>query len=144
MSKIKVSFEINDNYNRQEFRDFVKKLSTNDPCLNCIDYEVELYIITSNTDQNYVYTVAKQYNIDTIHIAMLPNLADKIQFIKDNNIEITFENSQEIVNSINNQTDAFSILVDSTIDFYLMGFKYISKFNNVLKIIENEKKEKNC
>lgn len=144
MDKIKIAFEINDNYNRQEFRDFIKLLSTNEPCASCKEYNVELFIITNNINQDFVFTVAKQYNIDTNHIAMLSNLVDRIQFIQDNNIEITFENSQEIVNSINNQTEAFSILVDSTIDFYLMGFKYISKFNNVLKIIENEKKEKNC
>lgn len=143
MNKIKISFEINENYNRQEFRDFIKKLSNNDPCLDCKEYEVELYILTSNTDQNYVYTIAKLYNIDGSHIAMLPNIVDRIQFIKDNNIEITFENNQEDVNQINSQTTAFGLLVDSTIDFYLMGFKYISKFNNVLKILSREKKE-NC
>lgn len=144
MNKIKISFEINDSYNRQEFRDFLKKLSFNEPCLNCENYEVELFIITSNIDQNYVYTVAKQYNINTAHIAMLTNINDRVQYIIDNNIEITFENNQTDVNIINSKTKAFSLLVDNTIDFYLMGFKYISKFNNVLKIIENEKKKKTC
>jgi len=144
MDKIKIAFEINDSYNRQEFRDFIKLLSTNEPCELCKKYNAELYIITTNTDQNFVFAVAKQYNIDSAHIFMVTNIADKIATIIDNKIEIMFDNNQPDVNSVNASTDAFSILVDSTIDFYLMGFKYIKKFDNVLKIIENEKKEKTC
>lgn len=143
MEKLKISFEIVKNYDRQEFRDFIRKLSINEPCDICKELDVELFIITQNTDQNYVFTIAKQYNIPSSNIFMVSSDTDRNQVIIDNNIEITFENDQSIVNFINSNTEAISILVDSSIDFFLMGFKYISKFNNVLKIKANEKKE-NC
>lgn len=143
MEKLKVSFEPTKSYNRQEFRDFLKRLSYDDPCETCEKFNIELYLITANSSSVYINAIAKQYNLDAGHTIIVGTIVDKIQTIKDLNIDIHFENNQEDVNEINVQTNAYSILVDSTIDFYMLGFKYITKFNNILKIKAREEKEDN-
>lgn len=115
---IRISFEITDNWQLGDFRSVVKMLQTNPSEYNPYVQEFEMYIISTSTDTVYFDAVSVNANIDTNHRFQVLTVDDKLQTIRDNNIDIHLDNLNPTVTRVENETDAWGILVDSKRNYY--------------------------
>jgi len=142
MRKLRIGFEITDNYNYQAFRNFLNALKNDPTVFNPGLTEVELFLISCDDSSAYIYNVGLNLlGLDINHVIVLSFASDKPTSITDNKIDIYFDNLQSTVLSIDTSTDAYAILVDSKQDMFNVQPKYISDFRNVLNIIEREDEE---
>lgn len=116
--KIKISFEITDNWQLGDFRSVIKVLQTNPAEYNPYVEEFEIYIISTNIDNTYFNSVATAANIDANHRFQVLTVDDKLQAIRDNQIQIHLDNLNPTVIRVENETDAWGILVDFKRDYY--------------------------
>lgn len=116
--KIKISFEITDNWQLGDFRSVIKMLQTNPAEYNPYVDEFEMYIISTNTDTTYFNLVATNANIDANHRFQVMTVDDKLQKIRDEQIQIHLDNLNPTVVKVENETDAWGILVDSKRNYY--------------------------
>lgn len=145
MIKLRVSFEITDTWNRQDFRDLIKLLLYQPESI-CGDSEtqVEVFIISNDDSSATIYKVANVLGLDANHTIVCNFTIDKVNAISNNNIDIHFDNLQYVVNEIDTATDAEAILVTSLPDRYNVKMAYVTEFENDLRVIINEKKAKAC
>lgn len=115
---IKVSFEITDNWQLGDFRSVIKMLQTNPSEYNPLVQEFEMYIISDTTDTVYFNAVSVNANIDVNHRFQVMGVDGKLQAIMDNKIDIHLDNLNPTVTRVENETDAWGILVDSKRDYY--------------------------
>lgn len=115
---IRVSFEITDNWQLGDFRSVIKVLQTNPSEYNPLVQEFEMFIISNTTDTVYYSAVAANANIDVNHRFQVMGVDAKLQSIRDNKIDIHLDNLNPTVTRVENETDAWGILVDSKRDYY--------------------------
>jgi len=137
-SIIKVSFEITDYYNREDFRMFIKYLLS-------LDTKYIVYILSSNENIAYINAVGEQLGIpEEYRLIFDSTINTKENLINMYRINIHFDNIQRVVENIDTQTEAYGILVNQEWDKFKVKIKYVSEFEKAVKLIEKERKsEKN-
>lgn len=136
---IKVSFEITDNWQLGDFRSVIKMLQTNPSEYNPLVQEFEMFIISTTTDTVYFSAVATNANIDVNHRFQVLTVDDKLQTIKDEKIDIHLDNLNPVVTRVENETDAWGILVDSKRDYYNVEPLYSRYFRDRVWAILRER-----
>lgn len=146
MEIIKVSLELNDTWNREEFRQLIHNIQYKlyDNC----NVEFELWIITTNDNPIYVNTIASQLDIPNGRVILCANDSTKLgQIIL--NTDIHFDADQIIIEPLDGKT-VWGVLVDRKLDYQKLGLKYISNFARFSEIILKERakangiSQKNC
>lgn len=133
-SKIKVSFEITDIYNLGDFRAFIKFLLSNDT-------KYDVLIISNNDSSSYIHAVGEQLGIELSNRIICNFNADKLQAITDNNINIHLDGIFSFVTSVENETEAYGILVDSKVDKYGVKQRYVEIFQRIESEITRDQNE---
>jgi hypothetical protein len=128
-NKIKVSFEIEDSYNIQGFRNFLKYIQSDD--------KFELYIISNDDDSALITKVGQNLGLDPSKVIICNFTQDKIQAIIDNNINIHLDNLQSTIMLVQETTSAYGILVTKNLNKYYLEPDYVIVFNRVVEEIES-------
>lgn len=143
MSKIKIGFEITDNWNNQAFRNVIYALQdkpqTIDRRLTAGD--IELFLISTDDSATYIWNTGARIGLDTSHtIDCGPgNIYQKLQEIENNQIKIFLDNLQSTVLSIEIDSEySDGILVDSKQDYYKVNPKWYSDLVGMIGRILNE------
>lgn len=140
MDKIRISFELTDSWNREEFRQLIRIMMFN-PIVYCKrpDTQIELFIISNNDSSAYVYKIATQLGLnDGTHTILVNFRQDKVNAIVANNIDIHFDEDSLTITMLE-PTLTNGILVRSITDPYHVTMKYVVEFQDILKTIINEK-----
>jgi hypothetical protein len=135
MEKIKVSLELTDIWNREDYRQLCYNIKNKlyDTC----DVEYELWVITTNDNPMYVNAVAGQLGIPPDKIIFCTNNSVKIGQIVLNT-DIHFDGDNSVVSGLE-VTTVEGILVDVKLDYQKIGYKYISDFGKYSDMILREK-----
>jgi hypothetical protein len=128
-NKIKVSFEIEDSYNIQGFRNFLKYVQSDD--------KFELYIISNDDDSALILRIGSNLGLDPSKVIVCNFTQDKIQAIVDNNINIHLDNLQSTIMLVQETTTAYGILVTKNLNKYYLEPDYVIVFNRVVEEIES-------
>lgn len=131
MSKIKVSFEITDNWELAVFRNFIKVLLSDDETF-------DVYLISNDDVSATIYSVANTLSLDSDRIVVCNFVTDKVQAINDNNIQIHLDNLQSTTLLVEETTDAYGILVTRTMNKAYLQPDYVLVFDRVLARIKDE------
>lgn len=131
-SKIKVSFEVTDNYNKADFRAWIKYLLS-------LEDMYEVFIISNDNSSAYINRIAIELNIDTAHTIVTNFSIDKIQAIIDNHIDIHLDNLQSFIILVDSSTEAYGVLVDNHLSRYYVKSQYILDFEIAQKLVERNK-----
>jgi hypothetical protein len=140
MNKVRISFEVTDSWNREEFRQLIRIMMFS-PITYCKnpDAQIELFIISNNDSSAYVYKIANQLGLnDGVHTILCNFRQDKVNACIANNIDIHFD-SDSLTTVMLEPTLTNAILVRSITDPYHVTMKYVVEFEDVLKTIINEK-----
>jgi len=135
MEKIKISFEPNEIWNNEDFRQLIKALNEND--YSAKGFEYELWIITTNSSLAYINAIATQYNIPNDRVLMALNDSTKVGLITLNT-DIHFDGDYTIIHSLET-TKTHGIFVDRKIAYNAMGLKYIKDLDTWTGIIIRER-----
>lgn len=133
--KLNISFEIEDIYNHGDFRLFVKFLLSEDNKYN-------LFLISNADSSSQIAGIAKNLGLDSGHVVVCNFTDDKLQAIRDNQIDIHFDNLQSFVMLVDETTNAYGILVTSMENKYYAKKDYMVTFDQVLFKIKKENEEK--
>jgi hypothetical protein len=128
-NKIKVSFEIEDSYNIQGFRNFLKYVQSDD--------KFELYIISNDDDSALILRIGSNLGLDPSKVIVCNFTQDKIQAIVDNKIDIHLDNLQSTIMLVQETTSAYGILVTKNLNKYYLEPDYVIVFNRVVEEIES-------
>lgn len=130
MDKIKIGFEVSDNWNKADFREFIYLLKTND--------NYELYIISNDDTSAYILSVGMQLGLPSNRVIITNFTQDKVQAIADNNLDIYFDNLQMVTLIIQETTDCEAILVNELPNRYKAKTTWYSQFEQVINKITQE------
>lgn len=141
MTKIKISFEVTDVWDRDEFRRLIK-LILFDPVTVCegSESDFELYIISNDDSTTYIQSVGTTLGLDSQHIIVTNFRQDKVDAIENNGIDIHFDSDQLTIAMIE-ELDTQGVLVRSVLDGFNVRMKYITEFYNILKNVISEENE---
>lgn len=128
-NKIRVSFEIEDSYNIQGFRNFLKYVQSDD--------KFELYIISNDDDSALIIKIGQNLGLDPSKVIVCNFTQDKIQAIIDNEIDIHLDNLQSTIMLVQETTDAYGVLVTKNLNKYYLEPDYVIVFNRVVDEIES-------
>lgn len=145
MTKIKISFEVSDTWDRDEFRRLIK-LILFDPMTVCegSNNDFELYIISNDDSTAYIQNIGNILGFDSQHIIVTNFRQDKVNAIQANGIDIHFDSDQLTIAMIE-ELDTEGVLVRSITDGFNVRMKYITEFYNILKNVISAKEEnKSC
>lgn len=134
MTKLKVSFEITDNYDIGSFRNFIKLLLSEDDLY-------ELYIISNDDSSADINAVGSSLGLDNNHIIVCNFTNDKIDAINNNGIQIHFDNLQSFVMLVDETTEAYGVLVTPWLNRYYLESDFIITFNSIVKRIRNDEEK---
>lgn len=129
MAKLKVSFEITDNYEIEGFRNFIKGLIDDTE-----NYEV--YIISNDDNTVLMNRIGTILGLDSFHIIACNFVEDKIQAIKDNNINIHFDNLQSVILLVDETTEGYGVLVTPNLNKFYLIPDYVITFDRLVTRIE--------
>lgn len=134
MSKIKIGFEVTDNYKNGGFREFIQSLLK--------DERFEVYIISNNDITSYVLSIGESLQIPEGRIFIVNFTNDKIETIQNLGINIYLENLKYVADQIENTTDCYAVYIDQLPNTYYVKPKYIVEFERVLEEINRDNCEK--
>lgn len=129
--KIKVSFEVTDNWSRGDFREFTKALLI-------LAEQYELFIISNDNSTTYIQSIGQILGLDSNHVLVEGFTQDKIDAIVANNIDIHLDNLLNTTTLVDETTDAYGIFVNELPNKYLMEPSYIVEFGRVVERINEE------
>jgi hypothetical protein len=134
MEKLKVSFDIVDNWDKDHFRLFIEGLNKNDT--------IDLYLITLETDQDIVDAVQAKLDLNDDHVIMVATEALKLDEIEDKAIRIHLDADYTFASTLYDTIGRYGIYVSRMWDFFNMRMKYITSFEfRVKQIIDAQE---NC
>lgn len=131
---IRVSFEVSDNWNRMDFRGYIKYLLS-------LENEYDVYIISNDDSSVYINRIGAELNLDSDHVIVCNFTTDKIQAITDNQIDIHFDNLQSFIILVDSSTDAYGVLVIGNLNRYYVKSQYIVDFEIAQKLVEKDRNE---
>lgn len=150
MTKIKIGFDIDgaDAWDTLVYRNIIKEFAQNKT-------EVELFLITKNTDVSYVNSIASELGLDSNHIYQTTSDVAIITLLATYNILLYLTTDKVLIDliyeniplelKINNVTGCQTILVNSIPDSNKLQFKYITYLQfwlkEILKYSSDGKKE---
>lgn len=138
MNKIKVGFEVTDNWSKADFREFIFLLKGND--------NYDLYIISNDDTSAYILSVGAQLGLPSNRVIITNFTQDKVQAIVDNNLDIYFDNLQMVVLTIQETTDCEAILVNELPNRYKAKTTWYVQFEQVIKQLTQAEsgEDENC
>lgn len=134
MRKLKISFEIDNSWERGDFRQFIEELNKNDT--------VELFLMTISTDEDLIDSVQSKLDLDDDHVIQVATNVLKLNSIEDNAIRIHFDSDVEFAKTLYDVIGIYGIYSGLHEDIYHLRMKYVTEFNFILKQIQDE--ERNC
>lgn len=129
-NQIRISFEVEDNYNIQSFRNFVKLLLSDD--------KYDVFIISNANNSSYIKSIGEQLKLPISNVIITNFNNTKIKAIVDNKIQIHFDNLQSFILLVDETTEAEGILVTANMNKFYLEYDYILTFQQLLKKIECE------
>lgn len=129
--KIKVSFEVTDNWKREDFRKFIRELIAQ-PTL------YELFIISNDNTTAYINSVGQILGLDTAHTIVCSFTVDKTNAITSNEIDIHLDNLLPTTTLVDETTDADGIYVNELPNKYYLNATYIVEFGRRVDDINEE------
>ena len=140
MSKIKIGFEITDNWNIEAFRNVIYTLINKPQDMNSKlkTGDVEVFLISTDDSSFYIWAVRDSLGIPADHVFNPGSTALKLARIESEKIQIFLDNLQNTVMQIDELSDyADGILVDYKPDMYKMNPKWYQqlqeKINRLLQ-----------
>lgn len=130
-NKIKISWEVTDNWNKVDFRAWIKYLLSSEDI-----YEV--FIISNDDSSSYILRIATELGLDSQHTIITNFTNDKVQAITDNHINIHLDNLQSFVILVDSTTEAYGVLVDNHLSRYYVKSQYIIDFETAQKLVERD------
>lgn len=141
MSKIKIGFEVSDNWDIQAFRDVIYSLINTpqeiNPKLKAGD--VELFIVSTHDSTFYIQKVGLVAGIPTDHVFNPGSTALKLTRIDTEQIQIFLDNLQNVVMQIDELSQyADGILVDYKQDTYHINPKWYQQLQEKINRLLDE------
>lgn len=127
---IKVSFEIEDNWNIDGFRNFIKLLLSEDT-------KYEVFLISNDDSAVFIQSIATGLGLDADHTKICNFTQDKINAISNSNINIHLDNLQSTTLLVEETTDASGVLVTRYLNKYYLKPDYEIVFNRLVDEINN-------
>lgn len=127
---INISFEIEDSWNLDHFRSFIKLLLSDD--------KFDVFIISNNDDSNMITSVGYSLGLPESNIIICNFTDDKLEAIQNKQIDIHFDNLQSFIMMVDETTDARGILVTPFLNKFYLKADFILTFERILKEIESE------
>ena len=137
MEIIKVSFDPNEIWNHGDFRQLIANISNG--FYNESRFEYELWIITTNSNLNYINAIARQLKVPVERTIMALNDSSKVGLITLNS-DIHFDVEYTIIHALD-PTTVKGIFVDRKIAYPAMGLKYIQDLDKWTAIILRERND---
>lgn len=132
MSKIKISFEITDNWDIVGFRNTIKALLSDEE-------NYDIYIISNHDSSAAIYKAGTLLNLDDDHVIVANFTEDKLQKIRDNNIDIHLDNISGFADNVDTLTDALGVYVDTMWDNYYNTPKYVISLDTAIDFVKQER-----
>lgn len=133
-SVIKVSFEITDNWNLTDFRNYIKYLLS-------LEDKFEVFIISNDDSSTYINAVGQSLSMDSDNVVICNFTDDKVSAITDNQIDIHFDNLQSFVMLVDETTDAYGVLVTKNLNKFYLKSDYVITFENLVERILKDRNE---
>jgi len=132
-NKLKLAFDIEDTWNYETFRELIHILLTEDD-----DFEV--YLITLNTDTQYINSIVTNMDINPNNVYQETSDNNIITRLNTLNINIYLQADNELVEAVNetSTTPTRAILVNSIPDRYKLQPMYITNLEFWFKQIKND------
>lgn len=130
-NKIKISWEVTDNWNKVDFRAWIKYLLS-------LEDIYEVFIISNDDSSSYILRIATELGLDSQHTIITNFTNDKVQAITDNHINIHLDNLQSFVILVDSTTEAYGVLVDNHLSRYYVKSQYIIDFETAQKLVERD------
>lgn len=121
MEKLKVSIELEESWNREDFRLFTKKLAQSE--------SIDLYIITTVSDEDYIDAAQAYLNLENSHVIEVATDALKLNEIDDNGIRIHLDNDPDFAITLFDTIGRVGIYVSQRWDYYNSQLKYVTDFD---------------
>ena len=116
-NRIKVSFEVTDNFDIEGFRSFVKYLLSDD--------KFDVYLITNDDSSAYIDGIVNKLGLPADRVFITNFTEDKIQAIVTTGIDIHFDNLQSVILLVDETTEATGILVTKNLNKFYLEPDYI-------------------
>lgn len=130
MGKIKVGFEVTDNWNNGGFREFIKSIRKNE--------KYELYIISNDNNSAYITSIGVTLELPTTQVFIVNFTQDKLDKIDLLGIQIYLENLKYVADQVENLTNAYGIYVNiMPVKFYAQP-TYVVDFERLVNGINVE------
>ncbi len=141
MGKLKIAFNPSEVWHNDLFREFIKTL-----VYDVDNYEV--FLITTDTDSQFITNVYTEANIDVANVsqlttnisvvARLNTLGVLIYFAEDNILVNLVNNTLPLQLTNNNVTGCQALVLNNIMDTYMSQMKYITLFDFWQKQIEKQ------
>lgn len=131
MNKIKVGFEVTDNWKNGGFREFIQSLMK-------LPEKYEVYIISNDDISAYVVSVGDILMIPNSRVFIVNFTQDKIDKIVALGIDIYLENLKYVADQIENTTDCYGIYVNELPNKYRVQPQYIVDFERLVNGLNGE------
>lgn len=133
-NKIKVSFEVDDNWDKIDFRGWIRYLLS-------MEDTYDVYIISNCDSSAYILRVASELGLDSEHTIITNFNDDKLQAITDANINIHLDNLQSFVILVDSTTNAYGVLVNNNLNRFYVKSQYLLDFEIAEKLVIKERDE---
>ena len=130
MNRIRVAFEVTDNWKNGGFREFIQSLLK--------DEKYEVFIISNDDISSYILSIGESLGIPEGKVFIVNFTKDKIETIENLSIDIYLENLKYVADEIENTTECFGIYVDELPNQYYVQPKYIVAFERIAAELNRE------
>lgn len=127
MDKLKVSIELEESWNREDFRLFSKQLAQNE--------SIELYIITTVDDEDIVDAAQAYLDLEDSHVIEVATDALKLDEIEDKAVRIHLDNDPDFANTLYDTIGRVGVYVSQRWDYYNSQLRYVTDFDFRVKQI---------
>lgn len=120
-NKLKLAFDITETWDYETFRELVNELLVEDDIF-------EIYLITQDTDTNYINRIVTNMNINPSNVYQETSNVNVVNRLNTLDIDIYLEADNVLVDLVNetSTTPTKAILVNSTPDRYKLQPMYIT------------------
>lgn len=130
MVKIKVGFEVTDNWSNGGFREFITSIFKDD--------RYELYIISNDDNSAYITSVGVALGLPTTQVFIVNFTQDKLDKIDLIGIQIYLENLKYVADQIENTTGSYGIYVNELPNKYQVQPAYVVSFDRLVNGLNGE------
>lgn len=130
MVRIKVGFEVTDNWSNGGFREFITSIRK--------DVRYELYIISNDDNSAYITSVGVALELPTTQVFIVNFTQDKLDKIDLIGIQIYLENLKYVADQIENTTGSYGIYVNELPNKYQVQPAYVVSFDRLVNGLNGE------